>query len=233
MAQGEQSWLDQVRALALRGDLARAEAVLGGALTEYPGSFELRRALAGIWQQTGREQKAERLLDELLRERPADFATAFTLSRMMIAQARGHAAAQVLRACVGQAFHGPELAIQAIELLDEVDRKADAAAIAESALAGTPEDPRLHAYAGMLKLQLGDFDGARTHYRYALEHSPQACEWHAPLGLASAQRYTNPTHPDFALFDDCGRRSDADAGRLARHAPSSDRCVRRRFQTGR
>jgi tetratricopeptide (TPR) repeat protein len=211
MTQGEQTWLDRVRACVLRGDLGGAEGLLANALAEHPRSFELRRALAGIQQQTARPESAERLLRELLAERPADFASAHALARLLLTQARSHAAAQVLQQCFRNGERDAELAISAIELLVEADRKIEAAVIAEIALNAKPGDARLHAYAGMLQLQLGKFEQARKHYLYAMDHSAEACEWHVPLGLASAQRYPDATHPDFTLFRACLQRTDLSA----------------------
>lgn len=206
--QTEPQWLDQVRALMLRGELEAAEVRLSPALAEYPQSFELRRILAGIYQQTRRVMRAESLLRELLLEHPDDAAVAFTLARMLVQHGRSHAAATVLRNCFATGCHNAELAISAIELLDECERKADAATIVETAIVAQPDDPRLYAYAAMLALQLGEFECARQRYLFALEHSPQACEWHVPLGLSSAQRYADDTHPDFARFHNYLRRSD-------------------------
>lgn len=208
MAQGEQAWLDRGRACVLRGDLSGAEAVFASALAEHPRSFELRRALAGVYQQAGIGGRAEPLLRELHAENPRDFPTAFALARLLLAQARGHAAAQALVECFRHGEHDQELAIKTIELLDDADRKTEAAAIAQIALAAKPDDARLHAYAGMLQLQLGQFEPAREHYLYTLDHAPEACEWHVPLGLANAQRYDSATHPDFARFRACEERTD-------------------------
>lgn len=216
MAQPEQMWLDQARARALRGDLDGASSLIAAALAEHPRSFELRRMRAGIFQQTGNPDLAEPLLRELLLEQPNDFATAFTLARLLVAQARGRSAAQSLRDCFEHGLHHPELAIRAIEFVDEADRKSDAAAIADIALAAAPKDARLHAYAGMLQLQLGNFERARKHYEFALQHSPDACEWEAPLGLANAQRYADASHRDFALFRTLLQRED-----LSRRARST------------
>jgi hypothetical protein len=73
------------------------------------------------------------------------------------------AAAGIMRAC--PATDGncrqPDLAISAIELLDDYDRKSDAVSIALAAVVLTPLDARLHVYAGMLQTQLGEFDDAR------------------------------------------------------------------------
>lgn len=210
----EQQWLEQARALLMRGDFLDAEPLLNGALADHPGSFELRRVLAGMYRQAGRNDEAEVLLRELLVECPLDAGSAFALARLLIEQARTRVAGEVLRTCFEGGQHDVNLAIQAIELLDDADRKADAAAIAERAIASAPGDPRLHAYAAMLQLQLGMFDRAREHYLFALSHSPQACEWHVPLGLSNAQRYGDASHPDFTRFRDQLQR--ADLGRKAR-----------------
>ena len=197
-----------VRGRVLRGDLAGAEGIALAALDEHPQSRELRRALAGICRQTGRDAAAESLLRAVLEQDPADPAAAFTLTEILKEAGRMHAAATVMRVCFASGRHDAELAIRAIELLDDCGRKRDAAAIAEDALAADPEDVRLHAYAGMLELQTGEFARAREHYRIVLERSPQACEWNAPHGLASAQRYTSDGHPDFALLRACLARDD-------------------------
>ncbi len=207
-ANGEQQSLERARMQIIRGDLAGAEAALVGALREFPRSFELRRALAGVFSRTQRHSDAENLLRELLHESPHDMASAFTLAQLLIGQARTHAAAEVIRACFDGPSLDPEVAIKAVEMLDQADRKADAAAVAEKAIAVAPQDPRLHAYAGMLQLQTGDFTSARGHYLFALEKSAQACEWHVPHGLAHAQRYADASHPDFELLQKCLSRND-------------------------
>lgn len=204
----EQQWLEEARALLMRGDFRRAEPLLNRAIADHPGSFELRRVLAGAYRQAGRNDEAEALLRQLLLERPLDAGSAFELARLLIEQARTRAAGEVLRTCFEGGQHDAGLAIRAIELLDDADRKEDAAAIAERSIALAPGDPRLHAYAGMLQLQLGMFDPAREHYLFALSHSPQACEWHVPLALSNAQRYADAGHPDFARFRDQLHRTD-------------------------
>ena len=207
-ANSEQAWLERARTLVLHGDHTGAETAVSLALQKYPRSFELRRILAGIYSLTRREREAETLLARLFTERREDAATAFTLARLLISRCRSAAAAAVMRDHFEHGRYDPELAIKAVELLDDCGRKHDAAVIAEHAIAAAPGDPRLHAYAGMLEMQLGDFERARAHYLYALECAPQACEWHVPLGLASMQRYRDATHPDFTRFRDCLRRGD-------------------------
>jgi tetratricopeptide (TPR) repeat protein len=204
----EQQWLEQARALVLRSDFDQAESLLNSALAGCPSSFELRRLLAGVHRKRGRHAEAEALLRGLLDEQPQDAGCAFGLAELLIEQVRTQAAGQVLRTLFESGERDADLAIRAIEWLDEADRKTDAAAIAELAIAAAPADPRLHAHAGTLQLELGAFDRAREHYLFALEHSPQACEWHVPQGLASTQRYDDPGHADFERFNSCLGRAD-------------------------
>ncbi len=204
----EMQALEQVRAAVLRGDRNGAARIAVAGLAEHPESLELRRALAGIHRQTGREAEAEKLLRDVLSCRADDAAAAFTLAEILIEAGRAAAAADALGACFAHAAYDAELAIRAIELLDEAGRKRAAAGIAETALAAHPADARLHAYAGMLEVQLGEFARAREHYEYALAHDARAWEWNAPHGLSSAQRYTDATHPDFVLFRDGLARTD-------------------------
>ncbi len=204
----EQDWLATARAQILHGDPVTAQATVTQALAEHPGSAELRRVQAGVFQQTGRTADAEALLRELLAQHPGDVASAFSLARLLKEQGRTAAVATVLRNCfaTGPNDRDVNLAIAAIELLDDCRRKRDAAAIAEAAIVSNPGDARLHAYAGMLEIQLGEFDRARERYLFALQHDERAWEWHVPIGLSSAQRYRSDAHPDLALFRDGLRR---------------------------
>lgn len=204
----ERDWLDCARRLLLGGAHDSAQALLEAALREHPDSIELRRTLAGAFLEQQRTAQAEQLLRELLTLNPQDAGAAFPLARILKGVGRMSAAAAIMRTCFEKGQHDHELVIQAIELLDDCGRKQDAAAIAERAIATDPADPRLHAYAGMLEVQLGEFERAREHYLFALAHSPQACEWHIPHGLSSAQRYTSTGHPDFRLFHECLQRAD-------------------------
>jgi len=200
--------LAELRRLALRGDTSGAECVAVAALQTHPQSLELRRALAGIYRQTQRDALAETLLREVLARDASDAAAAFTLAELLRDAGRMSGAAHVLRGCFESGAHDANLAIRAIELLDDCRRQADAAAIAESVIAQYPDDARLHAYAGMLEVQTGEFAQARAHYLYALAHDVRACEWNAPHGLASAQRYVSAEHADFALFRENLARTD-------------------------
>jgi tetratricopeptide (TPR) repeat protein len=200
--QPEPTWLECAQALMLRGDSVASAAVLGGALTEHPGSAELRLALAGALRQNGDSAQAESLLRDLLAAAPDHAAATLLLARILKEQGRMHAAATVVRALFRHPRHDPELVIRAVELLDDCERKEDAAALCEHEIAAGSTDPRLHAYAGMLLAQLGQFELARTRHEFVLANSAQALDWHMPLGLADLQRYADRSHPDFVRFHD-------------------------------
>ncbi|HEY0231416.1 MAG TPA: sulfotransferase [Dokdonella sp.] len=201
-------WLECGRALVLRGDPEAAAGVFAAALAEHPDDIELNLAMAGMhWQQQHRAE-AETILEALLERHPAQAAAVFMLARLRKEQGRMRAAETVLRALFDQARQSTAITIQAIELLDECGRKRAAAEICEREIAAGSRDPRLHAYAGMLHVQLGDFARSRERYLFALENSPLAVDWEAANALASLQRYDDAQHPDFARFHGLLLRDD-------------------------
>lgn len=122
------------------------------------------------------------------------------LAQMHHEQSRPQAAAIALKALFIRRRYDVDLIIQAIELLDDAGRQADAVAICEDEIAAGALDPRLHAYAGMLHNKLGNFLLSRERYMYAVANHEKALEWNIPIGLSSQQRYKTDTHGDFELF---------------------------------
>jgi len=196
----EQDWLACGRQLVLQADYEAALAVFGQGAANHPHADELRLALAGICRQTGRTAQAEKELREILGRQPDHVAATFLLVRILKEQGRMHAAASAMRRLFAHARQDTDTVIRAVEMLDDVQRTQDAAAICEAEIAAGCIDPRIHAYAGMLGIQLGQFERVRERYSFALIHSPQAVEWNIPIGLASLQRYQDGNHPDFQLF---------------------------------
>ena len=204
----ERDWLECAQQLVLRGRIDIMTEVLTAARAEHPRSVDIAFALAGLARRARRDAEAETLLREVLQTQPDHAAAALTLARMLGDDGRTRAAAEILRGAFVDHRQPINLAIQAMELLDEFEREADASAIAEAEIAGGCTDPRMHAYAATYAIQLGEFERARARYLYAYAHSPQAPEWNVPFGLASAQRYRDAEHPDFALFRECLARAD-------------------------
>jgi tetratricopeptide (TPR) repeat protein len=201
-------WLQYAREFVLQQNVRAATGLLSAAVAEHPDSCELSFALAGMHQQAHEPAPAESLLRTILVQQPDHPAAAFLLAHILKDQGRMHAAAAALTALFQHRRHDLAVVIKAVELLDECDRKQDAAAICEGEIAAGSTDPRIYAYAGMLLAQLGQFELARARYAFALDHSEQALEWNIALGLAGLQRYRDDSHPDFALFQGSLQRAD-------------------------
>jgi tetratricopeptide (TPR) repeat protein len=211
----ERDWLECAQQLLLRGRVDVTTELLTAARVHHPRSVDIAFALAGLDRRARRNAEAEALLREVLAIQPDHAAAALTLARLLSEAGRTRAAGEMLRSAFVDHRQPINLAIQAMELLDECEREADASAIAEAEIAAGCTDPRIHAYAATYAIQLGEFERARERYLYAYAHSPQAPDWNVPFGLASAQRYRNDEHPDFALFRECLARPDlTDKARL-------------------
>lgn len=203
LAEGpEDDWLACGRALVLQADLDAALAVFSQATSRHPTSGDLQLGLAGLHWQQQQQAQAETVLRAWLARHPDHAAATFLLVQLLREQGRMQAAADAIHALFAHGRHDVETVIQAVEMLDDYARPADAAAICEAEIAAGATDPRLYAYAGMLAIQLGEFERARARYEFALAHDRQAVEWNIPIGLAGLQRYQNDNHPDFRLFDE-------------------------------
>jgi thioredoxin-like negative regulator of GroEL len=200
------------RSLVLRGDLPAATDVFEAGANRMPDSGDLHVGLAGLLWQMQQTPRAEEVLQDWLQRHPDHGPATFLLARLLREQGRMQAAADAVRQLFAQGEQDADTVIQAAELLDDYLRPADAAAICEAAIAAGSTDPRIHAYAGMLAIQLGNFDRVRERYCYALAHEPQAIEWNIPIGLSGLQRYRDANHSDFALFEEVIRRKDISDG---------------------
>ncbi|WP_395681498.1 tetratricopeptide repeat-containing sulfotransferase family protein [Dokdonella sp.] len=210
------AWLERGRAMVLRGDRAGALAVFVEACAAHPESIELACALAGLQWQARQSSEAEARLRPLLARHPDSTAATFLLAKILREQGRMLGVEIAMRAwsAAGAAPIGER--IQAIELLDDCDRKQAASDLAEQAIAQGSLDARLHAYAGMLAIQLGDFERARERYLFALANDARALDWQSAYGLASSKRFASGDDPDFELLRGFLRRPGlADAARAS------------------
>lgn len=207
----EQDWLECGRALVLRGDKATAFEIFSASVRHHPDSGELCIGLAGLHWEMHRPVQAEALLREQLLRHSADVAATFLLARVLQEQARMQAVAEAMRQLFEHGVHDVDTLIQAIELLDDCRRPQDALSICLAEIARGCTDARVHAYAGVLQIQLGHFENAREHYEFALAHDLRAVEWNIPIGLSSLQRYVDASHPDFAMFRGLLQRDDLSA----------------------
>lgn len=203
----EEGWLAQGRSLVLRADVARALEVFSLGLARFPHSAELLLGMAGLCWQIGKIDQAEALLEQRLAAHPDDIGATFLRVQLHRDQGQLEAAGLAMRRLFVHAGHDPDTVIRAVEMLDDYGLAQDAADICETAIGAGATDPRLYAYAGMLAIQLGQFERVRERYDYALRHAPQAVDWNIPLGLAGLQRYTDAAHPDLIFFHELLQRS--------------------------
>lgn len=204
----ESAWLASARAQVMQGHIPAARNLFAAAVMRFPASQALRLGLAGSQWQLRQHTEAEATLREWLSSYPADGAAALLLAKLLREQGRLQAVADVIRGWAMHSLHDTDTLIQAIELLDDYSRPREAAWICEAALAEGNNDVRLHAYAGMLAIQLGDFTRVREHYDVAMRRHPGAVEWNIPIGLSTLQRYQDAQHPDFAFFQQVLSRAD-------------------------
>lgn len=61
-------------------------------------------------------------------------------------------------------------------------------------------NPTLHSFAGRMAVTLGRFEEGRQHYLNAIEGGTDLDSDFALQALSGAQRYSDPGHPDFAMF---------------------------------
>jgi len=176
------------RALVLQGDLPAALEVFAAGTERMADSVDLHLGLAGLYWQLKQLAQAEQVLRDWLQTHPDHAPATFMLARLLREQGRMQASADSVRQLFAQSPHDADVVIEAVELLDDYLRQADAAAICEAEIAAGSSDARIHAYAGMLAIQLGQFERVRERYAYALAHEPRAIEWNNPTGLSSLQR---------------------------------------------
>ncbi len=195
-----EQWLTAAQQRVVRADFAAAIRILETAIRIYPAHVDLLFALGGSVLQAGDQVRAEHVLHQVLQQAPGHVAAALLMARTLGVQGRMRAAGNHLRTAFDAAKQDVETRIQAVELLDDFGRQSDALALCEQEIANGSTDARLYAYAGMLALQVGEFELARERYDAALSATHDALEWHAPDGLASTKTYRSHDDPDFARF---------------------------------
>lgn len=193
-------WLDTVRQLQQRGELAVAGAVADAALADFVDDPELLLVAARADCAQGANDRGERRLRALLARQPEHLQAVLLLAQQLAAAGRTGAMATVLGHAFAGSRHRPEALINAVEMLEGVGRQIEALALCEAEIGRHPADARLHLLAASLALQTGDFGLSRHRYDYALAQMPDAVDWHAPLGLASTRRYRDRDDADFARF---------------------------------
>lgn len=203
-----EDWLECSRVLVLRGDAYAAISILSTAHETFPRSTDVAVSLAGMYYQTNQQVDAECVLRQLLTLYPGHTGGSLLLMHVLGAAGSMSSAATVAHSWYRYGPHDTAEITQVVELLDSFERQKDALEICENAIAEGSNDSRIHAYAATLLTQVGHFELARQRYLFAIEANDQALEWNIATGLATLQRYRDPDHADFKLFETGLRRSD-------------------------
>lgn len=130
-----------------------------------------------------------------------DPAQALPVAQQLRQQGRLDAAAGVMHAAGVASLGQPDQVFDCALFIKESGRHALAADLCDRQLALSPEHLRLLALAGNVDHELGRFDSARERYLAAIRGGIDLNQWFLLHALSTTQRYTDSSHPDFALFE--------------------------------
>lgn len=131
-----------------RGRAAEAEAALNQALAMDAGFAPARINLADLYRATGRDKEVEPLLREGLGLAPKSADLNHALGLFKVRQGERAAALDLLAAAAKAAPDNPRYAYVYAVALADIGKKAEAQAVAQKALARTPNDPALAQLLG-------------------------------------------------------------------------------------
>jgi tetratricopeptide (TPR) repeat protein len=145
-------------ALAERGDGAHAERLLNKAVDRDPGDSESWVALAQIYDQSGRLEKAEEAYSRALERDSDNTELLLALGRLALRQDSVVRAKAYFESLLSLS-RDPELAVKVAFSYLATRHPAEAAEVLDAARA-TATEPRLHFYAGLVHERMRDFPRA-------------------------------------------------------------------------
>jgi hypothetical protein len=157
------------------------------------------RAAQALWQQ-GMVEPARALLYDVLAHHPMHPDARPLLAQLLQSQGQLNAASQLMAEWCRHEHLQQAITMRCAQFIQQCQRQPLAAALCEEAIALGHADAGLHALAGNLARELGQFGLARTHYCKALEIGVDLDTWFVLGALAATQRYTDRADPDFAQF---------------------------------
>jgi tetratricopeptide (TPR) repeat protein len=166
--------------------------------TMFPSDEAERfRSAQALWQQ-GLVEPARALLDDILAHHPMHPEATPLLAQLLQSQGQLNAASQLMADWCRHAGLQPAITMRCAQFIQQCQRQPLAAVLCEEAIALGHVGAGLHALAGNLARELGEFEVARTHYYTALEAGVDLDSWFVLGALAATRRYTNRADPDFA-----------------------------------
>ena len=194
-----QSWLDCARLLLQLGQPALAAALLDRAgaagLAPAHASYWLAQAL---WQ-AGDADRAEAQLRSVLAA-AVDNDAAVLLAQLLRAQGRFNAAVAAMQLGMDAPDADHARLMRVVQFVRECQRQDVGLVLCDLALAKRDTDPELHALAGNLAQELGQFDAAERHYRAALAQGVDLNRWFVLHSLAMLKRFSTSGDADLELL---------------------------------
>lgn len=194
------AWQACAAALADARLFDAALAVLQQAIARGPDAAEPRRQLGDTLRRAGEPESAEAVLRPLLAQH-ADAPAAMSLAEALRDQGKLSEAAALAAGVLRSGAKDAAAALSLLHFVSNCQRQPLAMELGLQALAAHPGDAQLLAFAGRQAVMLGRFDKARHHYEEAMSRGIDLNRIYVLQALSGLQRYTDPRHPDFALFE--------------------------------
>ena len=153
------------------------------------------RTAQALWQD-GQVEPARLLLEEILAHQPGHADAATLLAKLLQSQGLLERASAVMATSCRHLGLNADVTLRCAQFIRQSQRQQLAAQLCEEAIARGNATGDLHALAGNIYRELGDFDAARRHFLAALQANVDLDMWFVPGALASTQRYTTVEHPD-------------------------------------
>ena len=153
------------------------------------------RTAQALWQD-GQVEPARQLLEEILASQPGHAEAASLLAKLLQSQGQLDRASAVMAASCRHLGLGAEATLRCAQFIRQSQRQQLAAQLCEEAIARGNATGDLHALAGNIYRELGDFDAARRHFLAALHANVNLDAWFVPGALVTTQRYATLDHPD-------------------------------------
>jgi tetratricopeptide (TPR) repeat protein len=153
------------------------------------------RAAQALWQE-GQVESTRRLLEEILAQQPGHADAATLLAKLLQSQGLLERASAVMAASCRHLDLDADATLRCAQFIRQSQRQQLAAQLCEEAIARGNATADLHALAGNIYRELGEFDAARRHFLAALQANVDLDLWFVPGALAATQRYASVDHPD-------------------------------------
>jgi tetratricopeptide (TPR) repeat protein len=153
------------------------------------------RTAQALWQD-GQVEPPRLLLEEILAQQPGHADAATLLAKLFQSQGRLERASAVMATSARALGLGAETTLRCAQFIRQSQRQPLAAQLCEEAIARGNATGELHALAGNIYRELGDFGAARRHFLAALRANVNLDAWFVHGALVATQRYATVDHPD-------------------------------------